>query len=132
MIRLAFYSDDGGAHTGIWDQLRRAYGVAEVYEIGGELANANPGRGWFVVPSIEEVPGDRIAFSPRSAKVPGTVALDDVLIAAGDTLVFGANHRTNVFEADIVAYIDTPGKGSLWSFSAAAIALDRLLGVARG
>jgi len=132
MIRLAFYSDDGGAHTGIWDQLRRAYGVAEVYEIGGELDHANPAGGWFVVPSIEEVPGNRIAFSPLNAKVPGTVALDGVLIAAGDTLVFGANHSSNVFDADIVAFIDTPGHGSLWNFQAAAIALDRLLGVSGG
>lgn len=132
MIRLAFYSDDNGAYTGIWDQLRRAYQVEEIYEIGGDPANQNLSSGWYVVPTIDSVPGFRIAFNPLDARVPGTVDLNDITVDSNDTLVFGANHRNNVFDANIIVFIDTPGKGSLWNFQAAAIALDKLLGVSGG
>ena len=132
MIRLAFYSDDGGGHTGFWDQLRRAYGVAEIYEIGGEPANANPGSGWYVVAAAEDVPGHKVAFSPLGVRSPGTTRLEDVVLGGDETLIFGANQSGNVFGAELVVFIDTPGKGSLYNFQAAAIALHSLLGGASG
>ena len=131
-IRLAFYSDDAGVHTGIWDQLRRAYAIAEIYEIGGDPANANARAGWYVVPSVDDVPGVHVAFSPHDSFSPGSVDLADFRSPGAMTLLFGANHRSNAFAAPYVVAIPTPGGGSLWSFTAAAIALHHLTGGADG
>lgn len=132
MIRIAFYSDDNGIYTGIWDQLRRAYNVAEIYEIGGDPANANPGSGWYVVAAAEDVPGHKVAFSPLGVRSPGSLSIDLLQLEGDETLIFGANQSNNVFGAELVVFIDTPGKGSLYNFQAAAIALHSLLGGDRG
>jgi hypothetical protein len=123
-LHIAFYYPTDDNLVAMWDNIVRAYDIANVSVIS-DTADIGP---WSRIETFQNISGPKVFFSPLSAKYfPGTVALSDYSFPEDVTLCFGADDKHNEVEPfDGVVYIPTIKKQSLYAVQAAILVLDRV------